>query len=64
MKWDSHDLTDSERGEELVEGLLPEVGGEEGGDGGQVGDEPEQAEAGEENSLTPELELLPHLESN
>ena len=58
---DLQDVVDSEGGEELVEGLLPHVCGEEGEDGGQVGDQPEQSQATEEHALAPELKLLPNL---
>ena len=37
--------------------------GKEGDDGGEVGNEPEESEAGEDHSLAPELKLLPHLGS-
>ena len=37
--------------------------GEEGDDGGEVGDETKESEAGEDHSLAPELKLLPHLGS-
>ena len=44
--------------------MLPHVRGEEGEDGGQVGDEPEQSQAGEEHAFAPELKLLPNLTEN
>ena len=34
---------------------------EEGDDGGEVGDETKESEAGEDHSLAPELKLLPNL---
>ena len=47
--------------QQLVECLSPHVRGEEGHDGGRVGAEAEEAEAGEEDPLTPVLVLLPDL---
>ena len=38
-----------------------DLGGEEGDDGGEVGDNAKDSEAGEENTLAPELKLLPNL---
>ena len=38
-----------------------DLGGEEGDDGGEVGDDAKDPEAGEENTLAPELKLLPNL---
>ena len=57
----SQDVVDGEDRQQLVEGLLPHVGGEQRHDGGDVRDEPEQAQAGEQHALTPELVLLPYL---
>ena len=57
----SQDVVDGEDRQQLVEGLLPHVGGEQRHDRGDVGDEPEQAQAGEQHTLAPELVLLPYL---
>jgi hypothetical protein len=55
---------DRKHPKKLVECLCPHVGGEEGDDGGEVGDEAKEPETGEEHALAPELELLPNLTEN
>ena len=44
--------------------LLPHLCRQEGDDGGEVGDQPEEPQAREQDALAPELELLPHLDQH
>ena len=56
---DDGDLMGEDDNEDNVD--YGDLGGEEGDDGGKVGDDAKDPEAGEENTLAPELKLLPNL---
>ena len=56
---DDGDLMGEDDNEDNVD--YGDLGGEEGDDGGEVGDNAKDSEAGEENTLAPELKLLPNL---
>ena len=58
----SQNIIYGEDRQQLVEGLSAHVWREESHYGGDVGDETKESQTREENTFTPELVLLPHLQ--
>ena len=51
--WNLQNIIEGEGGEQLVEGVLPHVGGEEGENGSQVGHQTDQAQPAEHHPCKP-----------